>query len=193
MALLGRPGGHGSGHLGESQVEVARDVGFLHAPVSGQGRGNRQLLLRPIDVGHGAARPRLEEAAQPGRRPQDELAVARLIPPGPRPERGQQDSVAAVRPDGFEEASCSRRFAKGRGCRGGCGRPANRRGYSTSPTIRTSPGSGAANCGTYFNPSGGHLFGKADKGDRADEVGAGMGSLKGNRKKGNRDHPPEIT
>src|SRR5947209_5604711 len=88
---------HGAGQLSEGEIEVSACVGFLHAAIAREGGGNGQLLLTPIDIGHGPAGTGLDEGAQPGRGAEDEPAVARLVAPRPRTERGQQRPVAVVR------------------------------------------------------------------------------------------------
>ena len=54
---------------------------------------------RPVDVGERAAGRRLDQAAQPRARPEDELAVGRLVPSGACPERRQHRAVAAIGAD----------------------------------------------------------------------------------------------
>ena len=49
---LGRVRGRRTGLFGEGKIGVARAVGVQHQRVAGQRRGDAELLLRPIDIGH---------------------------------------------------------------------------------------------------------------------------------------------
>ena len=55
--------------------------------------------MRPIDVRHAVARRRLDQAAQPHARAEDEFRVARLVAASARAECRQDRSIAAVATD----------------------------------------------------------------------------------------------
>ena len=63
-------------------------------------RGNREFLLRPIDVRDAVARWRFDQAANPDRRSEDELRVAWLIAARAGAERRQHRAITPVAADG---------------------------------------------------------------------------------------------
>ena len=65
VGLLGSVGRYPPGLLAERKVRVSAPVGVHHRPIAGEGGRNPEFLLAPIDIGHGHARLRLDEAPEP--------------------------------------------------------------------------------------------------------------------------------
>jgi hypothetical protein len=82
--------------LGEAQIHVAGAVGLEQRRVARQRGGDAHLLRAEVDVGQRHAGLRPDQRAQPGRRAEDEPAVARLVAARASAERRQQAAVAPV-------------------------------------------------------------------------------------------------
>ena len=100
VRFLGGVGRDGAGLLGERKIGIAGLVGRLHGAIAGQRSRDAELLLRPVDVGDAVAGRRLDQAAQPDARAENEFRVARLVAARAAPEGGQDRAVAAVAADG---------------------------------------------------------------------------------------------
>ena len=52
MRFPGRIRRYGTGLLGECEIGISGSIGRLHVRVAGQGGGNAEFLLRPVDIRH---------------------------------------------------------------------------------------------------------------------------------------------
>src|SRR5262245_2702986 len=86
-------------HLGESKVKVTRGVSRLHLDVAGEGGGNAELLLGPVEIGDTITLNWPNERTHPGGWTENAVGITGGIATGPSAKRGQHTAITTIGAD----------------------------------------------------------------------------------------------
>src|SRR5262245_54461643 len=82
-----------------SDVNFTALIGGDHRLITGEGGGNAQFLLLPINIGDGVSWRRFNESAQPHAWSKDKSRIARRVSSRPRAEGAQDRAITTIAPD----------------------------------------------------------------------------------------------